>query len=75
MQTDADLGLENFSSAEEESSRAHQLIRHIIPERAIHPIELAHIIDYDQLQSGDIAEPTAVVEDPELKEQSDSVSR
>lgn len=72
LQTDADLGLDELSA---ETGRAEQIIRHIIPERAIHPIELVHIINYDQLQPDAVVDnnlPT--VDDSELKEHSSSGS-
>lgn len=69
LPTDADFGLNHLSA---EPGRAEQLIRHIIPEQAIHPVELVHIIDYDQLQP--ISDDDLSSEAP-TKEQSDSVSR
>lgn len=74
LDTDAELGLDSLTS---ETGRAHQIIRHIIPERAIHPIELVHIIDHDHLEPAtNITERCSPpIDDCEATEQSSSVSR
>lgn len=49
LPTDADFGLDGQSDPEISESLL-PIVRHIIPEQAISPGELVHIIKYDQLE-------------------------
>lgn len=49
LPTDADFGLSHLDG-DTENGRTDELIRRIIPERAINPVELVQLINYDQLQ-------------------------
>lgn len=73
LETDVECGLADLPL--EAAGRTNQIIRHIIPERAIHPIELVHIIDYDQLKPEGTDDIPHLDKDGEPKEQSSSVSR
>lgn len=71
LPTDSDFGLDDLPSDNSEI-KTNEILRHIVPEQAVHPGELVHIIKHDQLEPKEQSEEEIAVSD---LDQVDSASR
>lgn len=63
LPTAAEFGFDALDeSVEQPAGVVGDLVRHIRPEQAVHPAELLHLIQYDQLQPPTVSAQAATVE-------------